>query len=756
MAKNDIGIKIGVEGEREFKSNLRDINTTMKTLGSEMKVVAAQFDKNDKSTEALTARNKVLNKEIEAQKEKIETLKNALSNASQSFGDADSRTQKWQQELNNATAGLIKMEKELDQNNDELKKSENRFANAKEKAHDFGEKMKKVGDVVKTACKAMAATIGAIGTAVVAAGKKLTQLANETAEHGNEIDKYSQKLGMSAEAYQEWDYVLSQSDVDITSLTTGLKTMTNQIDDAKNGSEKAAERFKKLGISTQDLQKMSREEAFSAVIKGMQGMSDSTERAALANDLFGKSGQNLTPLFNQSIESTEELKQKAHELGYVMSDEAVNASARYEDSLDSLKKAFTGLKNNIMGELLPGFSTVMDGLTGLIAGTEGAEETLKAGAKELSDEIAQVFPRIAEILISLATTVLEIAPVIISSLLDGIFSNLPQLADAAIQIISTICDGITSNIDLILESALQICLTLGESLISNLPMLLEAGLQVIVELAHGIASALPELIPTIVSVIMEIVSILVDNVDKLVDAAIEITLALAQGLIDSTPILLDYLPEIIAKLVEQLILNAPRLYSAAVQLIVQLGTGLIKCIPQLISYLPRLISSMVSALIDGAKNFLKIGRNMVEGIWNGISNAFTWIKDKIKGWVGNVLSFIKGLFGIHSPSTVMRDEVGAFLAKGIGVGFQKEMSNVQQQMAEALPKEFDVTPTINSTLDMARDTVSGRSFSSSINLSVNLSIGEFVNNRKEDLNELADELSVIIASQVKRRTEAFG
>ena len=92
---------------------------------------------------------------------------------------------------------------------------------------------------------------------------------------------------MSAEAYQEWDYVLGQAGVDITSMTTGLKTMTNQIDDAKNGSVKAQERFAKLGISLNDLNTMSREDIFSAVVSVMQGMADTTERAALANDLFG-------------------------------------------------------------------------------------------------------------------------------------------------------------------------------------------------------------------------------------------------------------------------------------------------------------------------------------------------------------------------------------------------------------------------------------------------------------------------------------
>ena len=114
MADN-FGLKIGVEGEREFKNALREINQTFKVLGSEMNLVTSQFDKQDKSLQAVTARNEVLNKEIDAQKEKISTLEAALRNAAESFGENDKRTKAWQIQLNNANADLNKMEKELEE-----------------------------------------------------------------------------------------------------------------------------------------------------------------------------------------------------------------------------------------------------------------------------------------------------------------------------------------------------------------------------------------------------------------------------------------------------------------------------------------------------------------------------------------------------------------------------------------------------------------------------------------------------------------
>ena len=114
---NNFGLKIGVEGEKEFKKALAEINQNFKVLGSEMKLVSSQFDKNDKSVQALSARNNVLNKEIEAQKQKIETLRSALQNASDSFGEPDRRTQSWQIQLNNAEAALNDMERKLSDNN---------------------------------------------------------------------------------------------------------------------------------------------------------------------------------------------------------------------------------------------------------------------------------------------------------------------------------------------------------------------------------------------------------------------------------------------------------------------------------------------------------------------------------------------------------------------------------------------------------------------------------------------------------------
>ena len=141
MADN-FGLKIGVEGEKEFKKSLSEINQSFKVLGSEMKLVESEFGKNENSIESLTAKNEVLNKQIDSQRDKIETLRKALENASTSFGENDRRTQNWAVQLNNAQAELNGMERELKGNEKALDQVADEFNDAEQiRLRDFCHKL---------------------------------------------------------------------------------------------------------------------------------------------------------------------------------------------------------------------------------------------------------------------------------------------------------------------------------------------------------------------------------------------------------------------------------------------------------------------------------------------------------------------------------------------------------------------------------------------------------------------------------------
>ena len=186
MADN-FGLKIGVEGEKEFKNALRDINQSFKVLGSEMQLVTSQFDRNDKSIQAVTARNEVLNKEIDQQKTKIETLRSALDNAAESFGETDKRTQNWQIQLNKAEAELNNMERELGDNEaaldgvgaefDATAKDADKFGagveDAAEQTDKAGGRFEKLGGILKGIGAAMGAVAVAAGAAAIKLGKEV-------------------------------------------------------------------------------------------------------------------------------------------------------------------------------------------------------------------------------------------------------------------------------------------------------------------------------------------------------------------------------------------------------------------------------------------------------------------------------------------------------------------------------------------------------------------------------------------------------
>ena len=517
-----------------------------------------------------------------------------------------------------------------------------------------------------TAVKVGGAAIAAIGVGTVALGKKFVSSAQETATYGDEIDKMSQKLGLSREAYQEWDYVLGQSGADIASMSTGLKTLTNKLDDAKNGGEDAQKMFEMLGLSLEDLQSMTREDIFSAVITGFQGMEDSTERAALANDLFGKSGQELTPLFNTTIEETNNLKQAAHDLGFIMSDEAVGAAADFKDSLDTLQRTLGGLKNNLMSQFLPSITKVTDGLTKIFGGQEG-------GVAEISEGVTEIINTLSE--------------------------KVPEFLDIGFQIIESIGMAITENLPSLIERGSDLILNgILPGIIDNLPQIVETAFTVLAQFVSAIGQALPTLIPAAVSMVIQIVESLLDNIDLLIDAAIQLIIGLATGLIEAIPILLEKAPEIIVKLVQAIIRNAPKLLQAAVTLISTIGQGIanaweivkgwgkdvISKISEGISSLwadvvswgSDIINNIAEGLTNGISSITDIGKNIISGIWEGISGA--------AGWLTGLLNGINGLFGIASPSKVFRDQIGKWLPLGLEEGFEDEMPKVENDLQNSL------------------------------------------------------------------------
>ena len=209
--------------------------------------------------------------------------------------------------------------------------------------------------------------------------------------------------------------------------------------------------------------------------------------------------------------------------------------------------------------------------------------------------------------------------------------------------------------------------TLIQTILDNLPLLIETALSMITQLAMGIAQALPELIPTIVDVVLTIVETLIDNVDLLIDAALQLIMGLADGLITALPKLLEKGPEIITKLVESLIQNLPKIIACALELMIALGEGLIKALPKMLLNIPTIISSIVKGIIAGIKDIKNAGTQLIEGLWNGIQERWSKLVDSVKNLGKNLVSSVKDIFGIHSPSRVF-EGIGKMMIAGLEEG----------------------------------------------------------------------------------------
>lgn len=507
----------------------------------------------------------------------------------------------------------------------------------------------KLGSGLATAAKVGTAALAAVGTAATAATTALVKGAGEAAAYGDNIDKASQKLGISAEAYQEWDAVLQHSGTSIDSMSIGMKTLASK---AAEGSDA----FKKLGISQKQAAKMSREDLFAETITALQNVTNENERAQLAQELFGRSAMELGPLLNTSAEDTQAMKNRVHELGGVMSNEAVKAAAAYQDSLQDMQTAFSGMKRGLVSEFLPAITSVMDGITELF--TTGKTDKIGEGIDQFAKKLSDVVPR-----------VMRIAAQIVPKIIDAIVKNLPTLTKAATEMVMTLAQGI----------------------ISELPQIIRAGLEIIVELARGIADALPKLIPTIVDVVLEIVDVLTEpnTLSKLLDAAIAIITALAEGLIKALPKLIEKAPVLIANLVENLVKNAPKLLEAGVKLIVALGKGIVQSVGTIV----KSIGSIGSAIGEGIGNIVSSawnwGRDLIDNFIGGIKNMW----ESAKRTVSNFAQMIRDFLGFSEPEEGPLSNFHTYAPDMMKL-FAKGIEDNQGLIADAIGSAFNLRPQI--------------------------------------------------------------
>lgn len=477
------------------------------------------------------------------------------------------------------------------------------------KAGKLGESMQKVGSKVSN----VGSKVSGVGKSltksvtlpVAAAGTALIGFANKSASTADNIDKMSQKIGISRQAYQELDFVCSQSGTSVDTLKMGVKTLTAAMDGAASGTKSNVEQFQKLGVSVVDSngKLRSQEDVMWDVFSALQNMDNQTEKARLATELFGKSGSELMPMLNGASGSIESMKQQAHDLGLVLSDEAIDAGVEYTDKMDQMKRSFAAVATKVGTSVLPLLTQLGDFL-------------IKEGVPAF-EKIMKKVEGVVNWFTSLSSGTKKVI---------GVIAGLVVAAGPVLTVVGKVTSGIGKII------------SVGGSLASGIPK--------IVGLAGNVTTAISAVNPVVLIVIAAITALvaigvaLYKNWDTIKEKAGQIW---------------NGIKSVISKAVNGIksvvtsVFNAVKTFvTNAFNGIRTVASNVWNGIKTAVTSAANGIKTSVTSIFNGLKNTVKSIFNGIKSVatsvWNGVKTVITKPVEAAKNAVKNMIDKIKGFF----------------------------------------------------------------------------------------------------------------
>ena len=596
-------------------------------LSGELRGVESLLKLDPTNTVLLAQKQDILAESIAGAKDKLKMLIAAQESMSNQLADGKISPEQYrdfEREIESTRQQLTRLEAAASGTDDAV-------ANVGDAAREAGAKAEKASggwSVLKGTLADLAAS--AIKTAASAISDTAKEMITGAAEYGDTIDKMSQKMGMSSDAYQEWDFVLQHCGASIESLKPAMKTLAT-------AAESGSDAFAQLGISQEKIAGMSQEQLFDATIAGLQNVTDETQRTYLAGKLLGRGATELGPLLNTSADDVADMRAQVHDLGGVMGSDAVKAAAAYQDSLQNMQYAFSGLKNNISGELLPTLTLIMDGVTKMLTG----------GGDEVAAAVGDLVVSLSGQLTAQAPRMMPVALTFIAALVTGLLSALPDLTGTSVELVGALLPGIAEQ----------------------LPGIMTAAMSALLGIVDKITS--PE------------------SITLLIQAAMQLMLALARGLIAAIPQLIDAVPGIITNLVESFYAMLPEIIGVGIEIVIALASGLVSNAGHIIAAVPRLVETIVRGFLAAVKSYWNIGKSIVDGIRQGIVEQWQRLKSDVSGLFTGLVDWIKKLLKINSPSRVFAD-IGQNMAAGIGDGWASTIGDINRQIGESLQPQYVV------------------------------------------------------------------
>ena len=718
------GITIEIAGNTtKLTDSLKDVNKSIASTNSELKNINSLLKFDTTNTTLLAQKQKILEDSIASTTEKLRQLRVAKEQADQRIASgAEEKNTASYRELERE---IVATEQQLGKLSSQLENVGDGFEEVKNAQDSASSSTLKFGDILKANLLSEAITFGV---------SKLVDSFKQLA--GAMVD-----LGKSA----------VNNFADYEQLIGGVETLFK--DSADTVEQYANNAYKTAGLSANEY--METVTSFSASL--LQSLGGDTEKSAKVADMAitdmsdnaNKMGTSMEMIQNayqgfakQNYTMLDNLK-----LGYggtktemerLLADASAISGVKYDiSSLNDVYSAIHVIQEELgiagttareSTETISGsLNSVKSSWQNLLTGLASGNTDIKSSVKNLSKSITDFAKNIVPVISTTIKNMIELFPELINEML-------PLILELGTELIVGLIEGISSNSEMLVSTISEAITQIINVIILLLPQFLELGIDLLVQFMTGITNSIPKLVPTITEVILKIIKVITDNLPEIIIAGIDILLALIEGLIDAIPTLIEAMPEIISSIV--VALTEPemlaKLVSAALELILALGGGLIKAIPDLLLMIPTIISNISTELQNKIKDtdWKALGKNILDGILNGMINFGNVVKDTIKKMGDKILGEIKAYFGIKSPSRLMKKEVGKFLAEGIAVGFEEEIPNTISDVQNAMSQlnsgiQASINPTINPQANSNP---------------LIIQIENFNNTRETDIESLAEEL----------------
>lgn len=470
MATRTVKARVELDGEKQYKAALSELQKGNQVLSSEMRRLQAEYKGNTESTEFLTKKGELLERQLLQQKDKVETLRQALQNAATKFGESSEKTQEWQIKLNNAEAAQYDLEHAIEENNQALaqqnqgiEQTENVSGSLSQSVQDlaaqFGVKLpagldKALGGMQGFSVGSVAAILGVVAAfkALIDTERKLIDLTRESAANADEILTMSKITGLDTKTIQELRYASELVDVSFETIKSSLTKLKNAQQDARDGNEKLIETFRALGVefTNADGSLRDSEAVFYDLIDALGGIENQTERDAIAMDLFGRKAEDLNPLFEQGSAGMRAYAEEAENVNYVLGKEGLEALSAVDDAYQRMQRTQESVKNQIAVEMAPavekfykswaqlmesagkalidsgiieGLGMILEAVSGLFEGVNQIIGITLPGAEEGMKRIYPILSTIGALLASMADAIDVLNNLNLHGLLSGDLGN---------------------------------------------------------------------------------------------------------------------------------------------------------------------------------------------------------------------------------------------------------------------------------------------------------------------------------------------